>query len=63
MSRRPAVITQADVARAIRAADQAGSLRVVEITPQGVIRLVPADHRPENPEPVPQIDEPRRIRL
>ncbi len=41
MSRRPARVTQADVARAIRAADQCGSQRVVEITPDGTIRIVP----------------------
>lgn len=41
MSRRPARVTQADVARAIRAADQCASARVVEIAPDGTIRLVP----------------------
>lgn len=41
MSRRPARVTQADVARAIRAADQCGSQRVVEIMPDGTIRIVP----------------------
>src|SRR4051812_10888782 len=43
MSRRPARVTQADVARAIRAADQCGSGRVVEIMPDGIIRIVPAE--------------------
>jgi hypothetical protein len=37
MSSRPAKFTQADIARAIRAAPN----RVVEITPDGSIRLVP----------------------
>jgi hypothetical protein len=39
MSRRPASITQADVARIIRAAKQAGA-PAVEITPGGTIRIV-----------------------
>lgn len=47
MPRRPAIITQADVARAIRAADQASSPRIVEISPDGTIRLVPVKHSPE----------------
>lgn len=42
MSRRPARVTQADVARAIRAADQCSSQRVVEIAPDGTIRIVPS---------------------
>ena len=43
MSRRPAIITQADVARALRAAKQAGA-EAVEIRTDGVIvvRLSPA---------------------
>jgi hypothetical protein len=39
MSRTPARCTQADVARAIRAAQQCGA-GVVEITPEGIIRIV-----------------------
>jgi hypothetical protein len=39
VSRTPARVTQADVARAIRAAKQAGA-GIVEITPDGVIRIV-----------------------
>jgi hypothetical protein len=39
MSRTPARITQADVARAIRAAQQCGA-GVVEIRPDGTIRVV-----------------------
>jgi hypothetical protein len=34
-------VTQADIARAIRAAEQAGSQRTVEIAPDGTIKLVP----------------------
>jgi|HubBroStandDraft_4_1064222.scaffolds.fasta_scaffold1171303_2 hypothetical protein len=41
MPRRPARVTQADIARAIRAAEQAGSQRTVEIAPDGTIKLVP----------------------
>jgi hypothetical protein len=36
MSRRPATLTQADVARAIRAAKQAGA-EAVEVRPDGTI--------------------------
>jgi hypothetical protein len=38
MSRRPALITQADVARAIRAAKQCGA-QAVEVCPDGTIRI------------------------
>jgi hypothetical protein len=48
MPRRPARVTQADIARAIRAAEQAGSPRTVEITPDGTIKLVPVE--PTKPE-------------
>jgi len=40
--RRPAAVTQADVARALRAAEQCRAPHVVEITPEGVIRILPA---------------------
>jgi hypothetical protein len=43
MPRRPARVTQADIARAIRAAEQAGSPRTVEIAPDGTIKLVPVE--------------------
>ncbi|WP_193336200.1 hypothetical protein [Devosia beringensis] len=43
MSRRPAMVTQADVARALRAVDQVGIAAVVEIARDGTIRIVPAD--------------------
>ncbi len=42
MSRRPARVTQADIARALRAAEQVGAWVTVEIRPDGTIRLVPA---------------------
>jgi hypothetical protein len=41
MSRRPARFTQADVNRAIRAAERAGISMAVEILPNGIIRLSP----------------------
>ena len=42
MSRRPATVTQADVARAIRAVEQTNYPAVVEIDRDGTIRIVPA---------------------
>jgi hypothetical protein len=42
MSKRAAPVTQADISRAIRAADRAGSRQwSIEIAPDGVIRLTP----------------------
>lgn len=41
MSRRPATITQADVARALRAAKAAGDGWRVDILPGGVISIIP----------------------
>ena len=41
MPRTAARVTQADIARAIRAAKQAGAEMAVEIAPDGTIRLVP----------------------
>ena len=50
MSRRPAKITQADVARAIRAAKREGATAVV-VRPNGciVIQLMPADEDTDGP--------------
>ena len=42
MSRTPARVTQADVARALRAARQVGVSVCVDILPDGTIRLLPA---------------------
>ena len=50
MPRRPARVTQADIARAIRAAEQAGSARTVEVTPDGTIKLVPVEPKTAKPE-------------
>lgn len=50
MSRTPARVTQADVARAIRAAKQAGA-GAVELLPDGTIRIT-LDKRDEIDKPV-----------
>jgi hypothetical protein len=39
MSHRPATVTQADVARALRAAKQAGAAEV-EVRPDGTIKII-----------------------
>ena len=46
VSRRPARVTQADIARALRAAEQVGAHVAVEISPDGTIRLVPSGAAP-----------------
>jgi hypothetical protein len=57
MSRRPAITTQADVARAIRAAQQCGA-GVVEIKPDGTIRVVVEKSIPvQAPEPALEEDD------
>jgi hypothetical protein len=48
MSRRPARCTQADIARAIKAVEQTHAHMVVEILPDGTIRIEPADERNRN---------------
>lgn len=50
MPRRPARFLQSDVRRAVRAAEQAGSPRTVEITPDGTIKLVPVEPKTAKPE-------------
>lgn len=42
MPRTPARATQADISRAIKAAKHAGENAVVEVAPDGTIRIVPA---------------------
>lgn len=51
MTRRRAAITQADVARAARAAKQLGAEWYVEILPGGVIRVM---RSPPSDRPAPQ---------
>jgi len=65
MSRRPALVTQAAVARALRAVGQVGYLGVVEIAPDGTIRIVPIEVTGTPSTALPQaLDEPRkRIKL
>jgi hypothetical protein len=45
MANRPAKNTQAEIARALRAIKQAGMSMAVEISPDGTIRLVPAEKK------------------
>lgn len=45
MPRRPAKVTQADIARVLRAVEQSGMRLRVEIAPDGVIRLEPVETR------------------
>lgn len=60
MSRRPAVVTQADVARALRAVEQVRYHGVVEIARDGTIRIVPFGvvEKAPAPEPTPVDEEP-----
>lgn len=56
MSRRPAIVTQADVARALRAARQAGAA-FVDVQPDGTIRIrldapPPVASKTDDDEPV-----------
>lgn len=48
MTRRPALLTQAEVARAIRAARQAGASSI-EVRPDGTIHVSLVPQAPENP--------------
>lgn len=53
MPRTPARFTQADVARAIRAIKSTDTVMSVEITPDGVIRIVPYEPGQKRPVYVP----------
>jgi hypothetical protein len=55
MSRTPAKVTQADVARAIRAAQQCGAVRV-RIEPDGTIRIVETAPEIDSEPAVTEID-------
>ena len=54
MSRRAARVTQADVARVIRAAQAAGPAWRVEVLPDGVIRAVQGEAPKSEPLPAPE---------
>ena len=59
MGRGPASVSQADIARALRAIRQTGSTMALEITSDGSIRLIPVEAitagkaKPKRREPVP----------
>jgi hypothetical protein len=63
MSRRPALVTQADVARALRAMEQVQYPGVVEITPDGTIRIVPLPKQAAQVEAEHPLDDGRPIEL
>ena len=52
MSRRPARFSQADLERALRAAQNVGARVAVEITPGGSIRLEPVETSSESAKPL-----------
>jgi len=54
MPRTPARFTQADVARAIRAIKSTDTVMSLEITPDGLIRIVPYEPGQKRPVYVPQ---------
>lgn len=60
MSRRPALVTQADLARALRAIAQTGYPGEVEIATDGTIRIVPRDRIAPAVKP---LDDERPIEL
>lgn len=57
MSRTPAKFTQADVARALRAAEACATPREVVLEPDGRIRIVPIEPRKD------KLDSAEQIRL
>ena len=58
MSRRPARCTEADLARAIRAADRASAPRAVMLDADGRIWILPAKDAPEKP---PEAGKPPKV--
>jgi hypothetical protein len=52
MSRRAARFTQADLERALRAAQKVGARVAVEITPAGAIRLEPVEAESQAAKPL-----------
>ena len=63
MPRRPARCTQADLARALRAAASVGGGVTVELTPDGTIRLTPGQAPPTTPAPGRPVEPEREIVL
>lgn len=61
MPRRPAAVTQADIARALRAVQQLGIDARVEIQPNGSIVITPA--RPESLDDVRSVEQGKDIVL
>jgi len=55
MSRTRARVTQADIARALRAAQQAGPTWCVEVMPDGTIRLFQVDPSARSTERSPDV--------
>lgn len=53
MSRTAAHVTQADIARALRAVEQTGARAIVEIAPDGMIRIVPTKNVDLRPQQAP----------
>jgi len=51
MPRTAAKVTQADIARVLRAVAQAGTKMRVEISPDGTIRMEPVEGVANKPEP------------
>ncbi len=62
MSRRPARFTEADLNRARKIADLSMPPRIVEVTPEGAIRLIPQGKRPVD-DSEREGDDDRRIAL
>jgi hypothetical protein len=62
MTMRAARFSQADIARALRAARQVGGGAVVEIAPDGTIRITPPP-KPQEEVGAPQVDRKKEIRL
>lgn len=58
MPRTAAKVTQADIARVLRAVSQSGMKMRVEIAPDGAIRLEPVDATKPRP-----VDRPMPVRL
>ena len=56
MPRTPARVTQADIARALRAAQQVGSPMAVKLLPDGTIEIVPVAPGDSGEKPAKTVD-------